>query len=106
MKGHVRFHLGKWRPVIYEGSEINSKGKLADKYRWLGGYATKAEAEEELSRQLASRSEGSYVKPGKMTAAQYLEHWLSKRLAHHPRRFRNTPARYGSTSCRRSAPSA
>jgi integrase len=76
MKGHVRFHKGAWRGVIYEGKKINKKGKLADDYRWIGGYATKREAEAELSKQLASKSEGSYVRPSKMTVRQYLEHWL------------------------------
>jgi integrase len=77
MKGHVRFYKGAWRPVIYEGREINSKGKLADKYRWLGGFPTEREADEELSRQLAAKAEGSYVRPSAMTVRQYLDHWLA-----------------------------
>jgi integrase len=77
MKGHVRFYKGAWRPVIYEGREINSKGKLTDKYRWLGGFPTEREADEELSRQLAAKAEGSYVRPSAMTVRQYLDHWLT-----------------------------
>src|SRR5215831_2754658 len=37
---------------------------------------TKRKAQEELTRLLAQRNEGSYVDPTKMTVAEYLRHWL------------------------------
>jgi hypothetical protein len=77
MKGHVRFHKGSWNAVIFSGRRLNSKGKLADCYRWISGFATEREAQEELTRQLSSRLEGSYVEPHKMTIELYLRHWLS-----------------------------
>src|SRR5262245_11528073 len=77
MKGHVRFHKGSWNAVIFQGRRINSKGKLADNYRWIGGVATEREAQEELTRQLAAKLEGSYIEPHKMTVAAYLRHWLT-----------------------------
>src|SRR5262245_44068048 len=79
MTGHVRFHNGSWKVVLFQGRRMNSKGKLADRYRWIGGFATEREAQEELTRQLAAKQEGSYVEPHKMTVGQYLEHWLSVR---------------------------
>jgi integrase len=74
--GHVRFHKGSWNAVIFQGRRINSKGKLADSYRWITGFKTKREADEELTRQLSDKQEGSYVEPHKMTVTQYLRHWL------------------------------
>jgi integrase len=76
MTGHVRFHEGFWRAVLYQGRRINAKGKLADTYRWIGSFATEREAQEELTRQLSAKLEGSYVEPHKMTVEQYLRHWL------------------------------
>jgi integrase len=76
MKGHVRFHKGSWNAVIFQGRRINAKGKLADSYRWICGFQTEREAQEELTRQLADKLEGSYVEPHKMTVEQYLRHWL------------------------------
>src|SRR6516165_9550194 len=77
MKGHVRFHKGSWNVVLYQGRRINVKGKLADSYRWICGFATEHEAQEELARQLVAKSEGSYVEPHKMSVAEYLKHWLA-----------------------------
>jgi integrase len=77
MKGHVRFHKGSWNAVIFQGRRVNSKGKLSDRYRWITGFATEREAQEELTRQLAAKLEGSYVEPHKMTLAAYLRHWLA-----------------------------
>ena len=37
---------------------------------------TKRKAQEELTRLLGQRNDGSYVEPTKMTVAQYLNHWL------------------------------
>jgi integrase len=77
MKGHVRFHKGSWNVVIFRGRRVNAKGKLADSYRWITGFATEREAQEELTRLLAAKLEGSYVEPHKMSVAAYLRHWLS-----------------------------
>ncbi len=77
MRGHTRFHKGSWCAVIFQGRKINSNGKLADSYRWFTGFATEREAQEELTRQLSAKLEGSYVEPHKMTVAQYLRHWLT-----------------------------
>jgi integrase len=81
MRGHVRFHNGAWRAVIFEGRKINSKGKLADKYRWLGPFSTMGEAQDELTIKLSKKIEGSYVEPHKMTLAEYLLHWLTVKKA-------------------------
>src|SRR4030095_1160956 len=76
MKGHTRFHKGSWNAVIFQGRRINSKSKLADSYRWISGFATERAAQEELTRQLSAKLEGSYVEPHKMSVEQYLRHWL------------------------------
>ncbi|HXT77032.1 MAG TPA: site-specific integrase [Candidatus Eisenbacteria bacterium] len=77
MTGHVRYHKGSWNAVIYQGRRINSKGKLGYNYRWISGFKTEREAQEEVTRQLSARLEGSYVEPHKMTLKQYLRHWLA-----------------------------
>jgi hypothetical protein len=77
MKGHVRFQHGSFHAVIFQGRKLNSRGKLADSYRSIGGFATQREAQKELSRQLVAKQEGSYVEPHEMTLGHYLQHWLS-----------------------------
>ena len=77
MTGHTRFHKGSWNAIIFQGRKINAKGKLADSYRWISGFATEREAQEELVRQLSAKQQGSYVEPHKMTVEQYLRHWLT-----------------------------
>jgi integrase len=76
-KGHVRRHGGRWYAIIFQGRRVNKKGKLADSYRWIGGFDTQGEANEEIVRQQGARLEGSYVEPHRMTVAAYLRHWLS-----------------------------
>jgi len=77
VKGHVRRHGGRWYTIIFQGRKINKKGKLADTYRWIGGFDTQGEAQDELTRQLSARLEGSYVEPHRMLVAEYLRLWLS-----------------------------
>jgi integrase len=49
-------------------------GLRITKYATFRG--TKRKAQEELTRLLSQRNDGSYVEPTKMTVAQYLNHWL------------------------------
>jgi integrase len=49
-------------------------GRRITKYVTFRG--TKRKAQEELTRLLGQRNEGSYIEPTKMTVAQYLHHWL------------------------------
>ena len=49
-------------------------GRRITKYVTFRG--TKRKAQEELTRLLGQRNDGSYVEPTKMTVAQYLNHWL------------------------------
>ena len=73
-QGHIRQQgKGSWELKFDLGRDPLT-GKRITKYATFRG--TKRKAQEELTRLLAQRNEGSYVDPTKMTVAEYLRHWL------------------------------
>ena len=73
-QGHIRQQgEGSWELKFDLGRDPVS-GRRITKYVTFRG--TKRKAQEELTRFLSQRNEGSYVEPTKMTVAQYLHHWL------------------------------
>jgi integrase len=73
-QGHVRQQgKGSWELKFDLGRDPLS-GRRITKYATFRG--TKRKAQEELTRLLAHRNEGTYVDPTKMTVAAYLRHWL------------------------------
>lgn len=73
-QGHIRPQgEGSWELKFDLGRDPVT-GRRISKYFTFRG--TKRKAQEELTRLLSQRNEGSYVEPTKMTVAQYLRHWL------------------------------
>jgi integrase len=73
-QGHIRPQGdGSWEIKFDLGRDPLS-GRRITKYLTFRG--TKRKAQEELTRLLGQRNEGSYIEPTKMTMAQYLNHWL------------------------------
>jgi len=74
-QGHIRQQSrGSWELKFDLGRDPLT-GKRITKYATFRG--TKRKAQDELTRLLAHRNEGSYVDPTKMTLAAYLHHWLA-----------------------------
>ena len=73
-QGHIRPQGdGSWE-IKFDLGRDPLTGRRITKYVTFRG--TKRKAQEELTRLLGRRNEGSYVEPTKMTVAQYLNHWL------------------------------
>ena len=73
-QGHIRPQgEGSWEIKFDLGRDPLS-GRRVTKYVSFRG--TKRKAQEELTRLLGQRNDGSYIEPTKMTVAQYLRHWL------------------------------
>jgi integrase len=73
-QGHIRQQgRGSWELKFDLGRDPLT-GRRITKYATFRG--TKRKAQEELTRLLVTRNEGSYVDPTKMSVAAYLRHWL------------------------------
>ncbi len=74
MKGHVRKRgKGSWEITIDVGRN-GATGKRRRHYESVKG--RKADAERRLAELLVSIEEGSYVKPKRLSLAEYLQQWL------------------------------
>jgi integrase len=74
-QGHIRQQgKGSWELKFDLGRDPLT-GRRITKYATFRG--TKRKAQEELTRLLGQRDQGSYVEPTKMSLAQYLRHWLA-----------------------------
>ena len=73
MKGSVQSSRGKWWVVFYEGRDPTTGRKS---YKWVSGWDTKADAEQERIRINYEMGLGSYVQPTKLTVADFLQRWL------------------------------
>jgi integrase len=73
-QGHIRPQgEGSWE-IKFDLGRDPLTGRRITKYVTLRG--TKRQAQEELTRLLSQRNDGTYIEPTKMTVAQYLRHWL------------------------------
>jgi integrase len=73
-QGHIRPQGdGSWE-IKFDLGRDPVTGKRITKYVTFRG--TKRKAQEELTRLLSQRNEGTYVDPTRMTVAEYLRHWL------------------------------
>jgi len=73
-QGHIRPQgEGSWE-IKFDLGRDPLTGRRVTKYVTFRG--TKRKAQEELTRLLGQRNEGTYIEPTKMTVAQYLHHWL------------------------------
>src|SRR5262249_48676281 len=73
-QGHIRLQgKGSWEIKFDLGRDALT-GRRITKYVTFRG--TKRKAQEELTRLLGQRNDGTYIEPTKMTVAQYLHYWL------------------------------
>jgi integrase len=73
-QGHIRQQgSGSWEIKFDLGRDPVTERRIT-KYVTFRG--TKRGAQDELTRLLSQRNDGTYVEPTKMTVAQYLRHWL------------------------------
>ncbi|MFC2032647.1 tyrosine-type recombinase/integrase [Chloroflexota bacterium] len=74
MRGHIT-KRGKdsYSIKVSTGKDIKTRKY---KYQWVSVNGTKKEAEKRLSEMLNQLDNGTFMKPGKTTLAEYLERWL------------------------------
>jgi integrase len=73
-QGHIRPQgEGSWEIKFDLGRDPLTRRRIT-KYVTFRG--TKRQAQEELTRLLSQRNDGTYIEPTKMTVAQYLHYWL------------------------------
>lgn len=73
MNGSVQKRGNKWTVVLSLGRDP-ATGKYRQK--WIGGFATKREAQAKLTELLHQMQTGTYVEPTKETVGAYLSRWL------------------------------
>jgi integrase len=73
MRGHVRKRGTTWTVMFDEGRDEHGKRRQRSK----GGFATRREAQQYLTEQLARLGDGSYAAPSRLTLGDYLtDEWL------------------------------
>jgi hypothetical protein len=73
MRGHVRRRGKKWSIVLDVGTDEHGKRKQ----KWHSGFATRREAEAELTKLLGQIQTGTYVAPTRRTVGEFLtDEWL------------------------------
>ncbi|MFO7773513.1 MAG: site-specific integrase [Dehalococcoidia bacterium] len=76
MRGHIKKRgKGSYSVVVSLGRDPTT-GKY--KSQWVTVKGTKKDAERRLSELLNQLDNGTFIKPGKVTIAEYLERWLSE----------------------------
>ncbi len=73
MRGHIRKRGSSWTIVVDIGKDPVTKKR---ERLWRSVKGSKRDAERELNRILTERDTGNFVKPNKVTIAEYLEKWL------------------------------
>jgi integrase len=71
-RGTVRKRGKKWAVI----TDVPRLGSEPRRQKWFSGYATKKDAERDLSRIMAEMFGGTFVEPSAMTLCEYLRHWL------------------------------
>src|SRR5262245_43909926 len=73
MKGHIRERSpGHWAIILDALDPATGKRKR----KWHSFKGTKREAQVRCAELIASRGEGRYVEPGRMTVGECLDRWL------------------------------
>jgi len=74
MRGHIRKRGKNSYSVVISTGRDPATGKY--KYQWTSVKGTKKDAERRLAEMLHQLENGTFIKPGKVTVAEYLERWL------------------------------
>jgi hypothetical protein len=73
MKGHIRERSpGHWAIVL----EVRDPESNKRRRKWHSFRGTKREAQTECARLISELQGGSYLRPSKVTVAQFLRQWL------------------------------
>jgi len=72
MKGWVRRRGRSWTVILDLGRGPDGRRRL----KWVGGFARKEDAEQELVKLLRDLDTGKFVEPSKITVGEYLDEWL------------------------------
>jgi len=75
MRGHIEKRGKNSYSIAVSMGKDATTGKY--KYQWVSVKGTKKDAEKRLSEILHQLDNGTFLKPGKTTLAEYLEKWLS-----------------------------
>jgi len=75
--GHVRKRGDRWAYVHYVLDPSTGEGK----YRWKGGFKTKAEAQRALREAMSAVDQGTFIEPSKITYREYVERLWVPQLA-------------------------
>ncbi|HUU63987.1 MAG TPA: tyrosine-type recombinase/integrase [Dehalococcoidia bacterium] len=79
MRGHIRQRTkGSWAIVIDVGRDPET-GKRCQQWHTVRG--TKRDAEQAMREMLVGLDKGTYVKPNRLTVAEYLQQWLQGYVA-------------------------
>jgi integrase len=76
MRGHITKRGKDSYSIAVSLGRDPTTGKY--KYQWVSVKGTKKEAEKRLSELLNQLDNGTFIKPGKVTVAEYLERWLNE----------------------------
>jgi integrase len=76
MRGHIVKRGKNSYSIAVSVGKDGTTGKY--KYQWVTVKGTKKEAEQRLSEILHQLDNGTFIKPGKTTLAEYLERWLKE----------------------------
>jgi len=74
MRGHIRKRGKNSYSIKVSAGKDATTGKY--KYQWVSVKGTKKDAEKHLAELLPQLDNGTFIKPGKTTLAEYLEKWL------------------------------
>ncbi|ABB16028.1 site-specific integrase [Carboxydothermus hydrogenoformans] len=72
MRGHIRKRGNYYSVVLYLGKDENGKKK----YKWIGGFKTKKEAEKVLAEMINKVETNNFIFPEKITLKEFLNYWL------------------------------
>lgn len=72
MRGTIVKRGKTWSYVLYLGRDADGKKRQ----KWVGGFRTKRDAENELTQVLERVRTGTWADPGRVTVGEYLEQWL------------------------------
>jgi integrase len=76
MRGHITKRGKNSYSIAISLGKDAATGKY--KYQWVSVKGTKREAEKHLAELIHQLDNGTYIKPGKTTLAEYLERWLKE----------------------------
>ena len=76
MRGHITKRGKNSYSIAISMGKDATTGKY--KYQWVSVKGTKKDAEKRLAELIYQLDNGTYIKPGKTTLAEYLERWLKE----------------------------